>query len=288
MTTDREIQYYAYSDPGCAYSHNEDFCALYDLSKREFIVSGTLLKEIPQAGFLFVLCDGMGGLNAGEVASREAAGAVFDYFNTEAKDSVISAETVTASIHYAQQHLQALSSQNSSLGKIGTTMTLLGLGVDRIGWVGQVGDSRLSLLRSGELHALTQDQTLVAELVEKGILSDEEARQHPKKHLLKQSLGGNVKTKIEPAVTKHEFCWGDQLLMTSDGLHDYVSPQDVVTELLQDAPAKSFDSLVQKAISNQSRDNITACVLCLGSLEKTYEPLVESTPLPKKKRFFFF
>src|SRR5262245_59590580 len=202
---------------------------------------------------LFAVADGMGGAQAGEVASRIAAGA----FERVPRDEEVSAEGQLEQIaQQAHRDIHRLAQEDASRAGMGTTLTAALLEGDEVAF-GHVGDSRAYLLRGGELRRLTKDHSLVEELRRQGRLTEEQAEEHPQRSIITRALGPepsvNVDTMTFPARD------GDVFLLCSDGLTTMVS-DDQIQEILTNA--KSLRSAVSRLIdaANQGggRDNITA------------------------------
>jgi protein phosphatase len=203
---------------------------------------------------LFVLADGMGGAQAGEVASRTAVG-VFSSHGGLPEGAGTYEERLAALVEEAnvQVHAQALS--DDQFAGMGTTLTVAYVGEDDLA-IAHVGDSRFYVLRDGELQQLTDDHSLVGELVRRGQISAEEAEDHPQRSIITRALG------IEGEVVVDHFSWpvrdGDVFLLCSDGLTGMISDAKVA-EIIGGAPslAAAAQQLVNAANEAGGRDNIT-------------------------------
>jgi PPM family protein phosphatase len=201
---------------------------------------------------LFVVADGMGGAQAGEVASRTAV-EIFEQGLPDGPGS--NEERLAKLVADANARIHALAQSDEQHAGMGTTLTAAYLGEDDLA-VAHVGDSRLYLLRDGQLRQLTDDHSLVGELVRRGQLSAEEAEDHPQRSIITRALGpeGDV------AVDHHTWPVrdGDVVLLCSDGLTSMVSDQQIVS-LIDGAASLSEASarLVQAANEAGGRDNIT-------------------------------
>lgn len=199
---------------------------------------------------LFAVADGMGGARAGEVAARLAAGAL-----EEASRSV---EDVAALIDEANRRIWERSLADPRTAGMGTTVTaaLVDGAAGRV-TIGHVGDSRAYLLRDGELEQLTSDHSLVAELVEGGVLTPEEAERHPQRSAITRALG--TEPTVEVDVFTIDGRSGDLFLLCSDGLSSMVDDETVAT-VIRDAegdPAQAAEALVAAANARGGQDNIT-------------------------------
>jgi PPM family protein phosphatase len=203
---------------------------------------------------LFAVADGMGGAQAGEVASRIAARAF------ERKRTVSAGEPAEGQLEeiaqQANREIHELAQEDSSRAGMGTTLTAALLRDDEVA-LGHVGDSRAYLLRDGQLKRLTKDHSLVEELRRQGRLTEEQAEEHPQRSIITRALGPepnvNVDTMTFPARD------GDVFLLCSDGLTTMV-PDDQIQEILGSSRnlRTAVNKLVDAANRGGGRDNITA------------------------------
>jgi len=211
---------------------------------------------------LFAVADGMGGAQAGEVASRIAAGA----FERGPRNDDTSAEGQLEEIaQKANRQIHQLAQRDSSRAGMGTTLTAALVHDDEVAF-GHVGDSRAYLLRNGELKRLTKDHSLVEELRRQGRLTEEQAEEHPQRSIITRALGPepsvNVDTMTFPARD------GDVFLLCSDGLTTMVS-DDEIREILVNSRSlrTAVNKLVDAANRGGGRDNITAVAFRLADAE---------------------
>lgn len=207
---------------------------------------------------LFAVADGMGGAQAGEVASRMAVQAL-ERGLPEGEDS---AEGRLAElVQEANARIHELSRSDDDRAGMGTTITAAYVGEDELA-IAHVGDSRLYLLRDGSFERLTRDHSLVDELVREGRLTPEEADVHPQRSIITRALGP------EPAVEVDRLTWraraGDVYLICSDGLTSMV-PEARVGEILAEAPTlrDAGRALIDAANAAGGRDNITVVLFRL-------------------------
>jgi protein phosphatase len=200
---------------------------------------------------LFAVADGMGGAQAGEIASRLAADALReDGGNGDGE------ERVASLVREANRRVYERSRTDSSASGMGTTVTAALLDGDLVR-IGHVGDSRAYLIRNGLLEQLTDDHSLVAELMRDGKLSQEEADAHPQRSVITRALGTEPDVDVDTFTIEAEP--GDVYLICSDGLTDMVTPRDVQALLVAnagdlDAAARA---LVDAANAGGGEDNIT-------------------------------
>jgi serine/threonine protein phosphatase PrpC len=206
---------------------------------------------------LFVLADGMGGAQAGEVASQTAV-SVFSAEGGLPDGPGTYEERLAALVARANGQVYSQAQSDDQFAGMGTTLTVAYVGEDDLA-IAHVGDSRFYVLRDGELTQLTDDHSLVGELVRRGQISAEEAEDHPQRSIITRALG------IEGEVVVDHFSWpvrdGDVFLLCSDGLTGMVSDAGVA-EILAGAPslAVAAQRLVAAANEAGGRDNITVIV----------------------------
>lgn len=210
---------------------------------------------------LYAVADGMGGAKAGEIASGMAVKALADLLGRPAADDEAAAEQLAAAAAEANTRVYAAASDDSARSGMGTTLTVLLLRGDHA-LLAHIGDSRAYLLRGEELTQLTQDHSLVAEMVREGRLAPDEARLHPYRSVLSRALG------TEPDVEVDEFSVdlqsGDVLLLCSDGLSGPVPADKLRKALAAGDPETAARRLVDEALRHGGPDNITALVIQLS------------------------
>ncbi|HWD69988.1 MAG TPA: Stp1/IreP family PP2C-type Ser/Thr phosphatase [Solirubrobacteraceae bacterium] len=217
---------------------------------------------------VFVVADGMGGAQAGEVASQM----VVEEFSAGLPEDGSPEERLSVVIQKANQEIHARSRSDAASAGMGTTVTAAYLDEDAV-VLAHVGDSRGYLLRDGELSRLTEDHSLVEELLRGGKLTEEEALEHPQRSVITRALG------IEPIVEIDTWTYplhsGDVVLLCSDGLTSMLSEQRV-QEVLVEGPdlAQAGRRLIAEANAAGGRDNITV-VLFRVELASDAEPVVE-------------
>jgi protein phosphatase len=209
-----------------------------------------------------IVADGMGGHQAGEVASQLAV----DTFREAVQDMQPGITLEEGKMLLRQAVLQAnevvfeMASQNDHYHNMGTTV-VAALLLDDVGIIGHIGDSRAYKIRDGDLRQLTEDHTLVNELAKSGQISVEEAANHPRKNVLTRALG----TDRHVDVDVRAFSWrsGDMLLLCSDGFSNMVTEDQMLKTLLVDDPDldSKADRLIHMALLAGGDDNITVLLL---------------------------
>jgi protein phosphatase len=209
---------------------------------------------------LFAVADGMGGAQAGEVASKLAAAALED---TDA-GTAGGEERVVALIQEANRRVYERSNADPAASGMGTTITAALVEGTRVTF-GHVGDSRAYLVRDGVMEQLTEDHSLVNELMKTGKLSPEEAETHPQRSVITRALGTDPDVDVDTFVV--EANEGDLFLICSDGLTTMVSDEDIL-ELLErhhDDLDRAAKSLIAAANRAGGEDNITVVVFTISA-----------------------
>jgi serine/threonine protein phosphatase PrpC len=222
---------------------------------------------------LFAIADGMGGAQAGELASSLAAGAVRD----DERVSGSGERRVAELIQEANRRVYQRSSQDASASGMGTTMTVA-LVEDGAVVFGHVGDSRAYLIRDGRLEQLTEDHSLVAELVRSGKLSPEEAGTHPQRSVITRALGTDPDVDVDTfSIPTHA---GDLFMLCSDGLTSMVEDGAILeaAEKNRDDLQSAVKALIRAANKGGGEDNITVVLFEIG--DGAGEPLEETAQYP--------
>ena len=215
---------------------------------------------------VFAVADGMGGAQAGEVASRIAAGA-FEKDATAATEAPPE-NRLEQIAHSANREIHELAQRDSSRAGMGTTLTAAMVQDNEVSF-GHVGDSRAYVLRDGQLKRLTKDHSLVEELRRQGRLTEEEAEEHPQRSIITRALGPEPEVNVDTMTFAGKA--GDVFLLCSDGLTTMVS-DDEIARILGEAKTLrgAVNRLVDAANASGGRDNITAVAFKLA--EEGTEP----------------
>ena len=240
------IKAYARTDKGNVRENNEDY----------FYISNSL-DEVQ----LYLLADGMGGYNGGEIASKLAVQTAKNYIENnfkdieKDKDSII--QLLGSSMEYANMVVYEKSKETPELQGMGTTLEIC-LIYNNKAYIGHVGDSRIYRVRKQFIRKLTQDHSYVQKLVKDGTITPEQAEKHPQKNILLKVLGCNAF--IEPDVMVKGFLKEDVLVMCSDGLSNMVTQDDIYKMASGNIEQATVD-LVDKANENGGYDNITVVII---------------------------
>lgn len=237
------IKAYAKTDVGKARDLNEDS---YYITTDQF-----------QKLQLFILADGMGGCNAGDLASSLALMSAKSYiennFENTPKDKENICKLVKSSMEYANMVVHEKSLENKNLDGMGTTLEVCLIYNNRV-YIGHIGDSRVYRIRNNFIRKLTQDHSYVQKLVQEGTITKEEAEHHAKKNILMKALGCNAY--VEPDVMVKGFQKGDILIICSDGLTNMVNIDDIYN-IVKDNFELATKELIDLANQNGGMDNIT-------------------------------
>ena len=237
------IKAYARTDVGKARDLNEDS---YYITTDQF-----------QKLQLFILADGMGGCNAGDLASSLALMSAKSYiennFENTPKDKGNICKLIKSSMEYANMVVHEKSLENKNLDGMGTTLEVCLIYNNRV-YIGHVGDSRVYRIRNDFIRKLTQDHSYVQKLVQEGTITKEEAEHHAKKNVLMKALGCNAY--VEPDVMVKGFQKGDILIICSDGLTNMVNIDDIYN-IVKDDFELATKELIDLANQNGGMDNIT-------------------------------
>lgn len=224
---------------------------------------------------LLLVADGMGGHRGGEVASQLTIDTVRTCFE---RDSSEAGEFIRSSLETANQKVYEKSRADAELAGMGTTaVALLFDGSDR-GWVAHVGDSRAYRLRGGELSQITDDHSVVGELVRRGQLTPEEARVHPQSNEILRAIGTQPEVQVD--VQQIELARGDRFLLCSDGLSGMVTDDEIAEVLGAEAPANAVRMLIERANLAGGTDNITVLIAIVGDSGSQASASASGTPTP--------
>lgn len=255
------------SDVGCVRTNNED--------------NGRIMRD-PNATpghdrTLLVVADGMGGHNAGEVASALAAETLESAFPEMQKDP---AQALKQAVLEANRRVYTESEANPERNGMGTTCTALLIQGSQA-YSAHIGDSRIYLLRNGGIYLVTEDHSQVFELVKAGVLTLQEARHHPDKNVITRALGRQPQVEVATWPQPMPVQPGDGFLLCSDGLCDVLEDDEMNSVASAHNAADACEELVRLAKSRHASDNITVAVVKLLPVTANKTP-TEPNPLPPK------
>lgn len=232
-TAGQDISFGSRTDIGYVRDHNEDSLII-----------------IPP---LFAVADGMGGHEAGEIASEITVNTL-----AELAPSHLDAEGLTAAVEAANYNVMKAPRQGIGRDGMGTTLTAAMLEGERL-LIAQVGDSRSYLLHKGHLQQITRDHSLMADLIEAGQITPEEARVHPNRSVITRAIGSDIH--MRPDIYELNVDAGDRILLCSDGLSSMISNNAIESIMRRQSDAQHCaDELVTAALENGGADNVTVVV----------------------------
>ena len=241
------MRVFAKTDLGKARDMNEDF----------YYITPNTQEELQ----LYILADGMGGYNGGEIASKLATLSAKSYIETNfqkishEKEEIL--KLIENSMEYANMVIYEKAKENVELTNMGTTLEIC-LIYNNKAFIGHIGDSRIYRIRKEFIRKLTKDHSYVEQLVTDGTITKEEAINHPKKNMLMKAVG--CTPYVEPDVMVKGFVNEDVLLMCSDGLTNMVTEQEIY-DIVKENVSKSCENLVERANQMGGYDNITIVVI---------------------------
>ena len=203
---------------------------------------------------LYGVADGMGGHKGGEVASTSAR----DDLLRELEGKTPSVAALSSAIEEVNRQSYHQQEHDDALTGMGTTLSVLWMS-DNFVYIGHVGDSRVYLLRDGEFKQMTLDHSLVEQLVREGVLTEEEAQNHPMRNIITRAIGTDESVEVDVVVEERRK--GDLWLACSDGLHGLVDDRQMRDALRQYAPEKAADVLLKAALDAGGRDNVTLVIV---------------------------
>jgi protein phosphatase len=258
-----ELEICLQSDLGSVRANNEDR-GVYECPSDRAVAAAK--------GTLVIVADGMGGASAGEVASEMAVRSIPRHYYDSTKGPALALkealEEVSAEIHRAGQ-------EDPGLRGMGTTCVALAILLPEL-YAAYVGDSRLYLLRGDGFYQLTEDHTVVGEMVRKGILTREQARNHEERNVLSLSMGGRPEITASYWEKPMPLRAGDRLLVCSDGLHDLVGDGEMQAILASAPLHQAVDDLIAAAKRRGGHDNITVALVHVRLAEEGEPPAREA------------
>lgn len=218
---------------------------------------GTLASR----GQIYLVCDGMGGHAAGQIASELTAKTFIDvYLHHPASEASVA---MAAAVAAANRFVCDVGRATPSRRGMGTTLSGLILLQDRA-YVVQVGDSRIYRMRQGELLMMTQDHTWVDEQIRAGVLTAEEAEKHPYRHVLTRAIG--TEGDVQPDIEAHDLKPGDLFMLCSDGVINHVADERIGELMSEGAPSEMAWRLVGEALTGGGSDNTTVLIVRVDAL----------------------
>lgn len=228
------------SDTGNFREINEDYIGCYEEDEKK----------------IYVVADGMGGHNAGEVASKIAVEKTIAYikfyFDSTERESLI-----REAVKISNKHIFDLSKSDSSLKGMGTTLTAC-LVYDKEMLVANVGDSSCYVLKNDGLYKVTKDHSLVQQLIDIGSITEEEALRHPNKNIITRALGTDEEVEVD--IFKLDLTEIEKVILCTDGLTNMISKSEMQDMLLNNDNEEACKKMVELSKLKGGRDNISVIV----------------------------
>lgn len=267
MNLIKRFRHAAISIAGPVRETNEDACsvALFHSGEVRALQSAIHWQDCPEQGVLFTVSDGVGGSNAGEVASRMTAEGLPREVNAlmpAANAPQAQKEAMLVAVAKVHENVCAASSCDAERENMAATVTALWILQDRA-IVVHAGDSRLYQCRGADTRQVTEDHSRVARLVREGRLSLNEARTHPERNIIEQAVGAR-NLRFHPDVFEIDLRPGDRFLLCTDGVTDGL-PNESIAEYFEDHWPDNLDEycrdFVKAAVRASGRDNLTALLV---------------------------
>jgi serine/threonine protein phosphatase PrpC len=260
------------SDVGQKRPHNEDYVGSYEPGQ---------MAELEAHGRLYVLADGVGGAAAGEVASEYTVNTImYTYYQqTAGGDPQV---RLRRAIEEANAEVFAQNLRRSNQSEMATTVVAAVIQGDRL-TVANVGDSRAYVIRGDTIEQITEDHSLMAEMISGGIITDEEAETHPYRNVILRSVGAYENVQVD--VFSRQLAPGDVLILCSDGLTRLVKNHELVSIARAYAPAEAARQLVALANERGGDDNITVSITRISSQTIQESQRSAAVQRPEKPRW---
>jgi len=262
------------TDLGNVRTNNEDAGSFFKLADE---------NSIREKGYLLLVADGMGGHNAGEVASKMAVEIIHEeYFKPNGDNN--KEKLLSKAFNTANKKIFEMASANQSYRGMGTTCTALVV-VGQIIYYAHAGDSRAYLYKNKSITRLTEDHTYVQQLVKNGDITAAEADTHPQRNILTNAMGTKPTLRVDTGKALAAFEENDRLLLCSDGLYDYLSDDELATALHYESLQDAADYLIGEAKRRGGKDNITVVLAeRTATPDETALKLTRDVDLPKLTR----
>lgn len=237
------------TDVGCVRSQNEDAFVLYEATDK---------RQLAEKGHLVLVCDGMGGAKGGRVASSMAVEEISNAYYLSHTGDVRTG--ITQAIKSANNKIHQRAKNEDGLNGMGTTaVAAILLGDDA--YIAHVGDSRCYLIRNKEISLLTEDHTIVQKMVKQGLITADQARNHPEGHILSRSVGVHAEVEVDITLDPLTLQPGDILVLCSDGLHGQVEDDEILQIAIANPAQRAVEKLIALAKERGGPDNITVQIV---------------------------
>ena len=267
------IQAVVVTDLGNIRTNNEDMGLFFKVADEQVIL---------EKGYMLIVADGMGGHQAGEVASRMATDIITREYFKQTGGTV--EKNLAKALTLANKTIYDKASTEIACKGMGTTCTVLVV-INQDVYYAHVGDSRAYIQKGNTITQITEDHTYVQQLVNEGGITAEEAATHPKRNILTNAMGTKPEMRVDTGKSKFTFENHDKLLLCSDGLYDYLNDKEL-NEILSANPIKlAADMMIGQAKTRGGHDNITVVIAeRKGKQEESGLKLTRDVDLPKMTR----
>ena len=251
------MRYWGLTDRGKVRSQNQDS-----------FFAGVITNPKGEEALLCLICDGMGGAKAGDLASRLARDSFIAYVTEHFRLRKSAEPVLRAGTEEANRVVMEQAAEGPDYQGMGTTLVAMLVMGDKV-LVANVGDSRCYLIREEEIRQVTKDHSLVEDMIDKGELSREQARRHPRKNLITRAIG--TEDRAECDLFPLTLAEGDRLLLCSDGLSNMLDPREMLFEVLygedEDTAAQR---MIDIALERNAPDNVTVVLLSNAGEEESH------------------
>jgi len=216
-------------------------------------------------GILLVLADGMGGYTGGSLASKTAVETLIETYYTDPSANIT--ESLKKAFLKANEQVIDKGKEHVETAKMGSTLIAVVVKKNKM-YYAHVGDSRGYLIDDGEIFQFTEDHSFVTSLVKAGVITEEEARTHPERHVITRAIGLNSELQVDVSQIDRQIKKNQYLLLCCDGLHGVVSNEIMLSTLAEyQEPDIASEKLVEKANENGGPDNITVLIARIDKVD---------------------
>ncbi|MDR3251100.1 MAG: protein phosphatase 2C domain-containing protein [Tannerella sp.] len=216
---------------------------------------------------LFMVCDGVGGAEKGEVASALACSSFQSYFDSYLDDDDPSEEFINKAVHYTESRFDEYIAQHPEAHGMATTVTLLYIGASGI-IVAHIGDSRIYQFREGKMIYKTDDHSLVNSLLKLGKITQEEARVHPQKNVITRAIMGTEHSVVAEVDKISDIMQADRFLMCTDGVTECFSDNELAKVFSLGENPESIKNIIVELCTEKAKDNFSFYILPIQSVQK--------------------
>lgn len=262
-----KIQQANLSDVGKNRKENEDYYGSFNIQDLE----------------IFIVSDGMGGYKGGLAASHIVVDSVREYFEQKYKKNENIIQHIKLALEQADLRVKQKADEDIELKNMGATVVLLIIRDDKA-YIAHIGDSRAYIIRDKKINKITKDHSLVQQMVDGGIITEEQAKNHPKRNIITHSLGHGGKSDVEIQEPLQLFK-DDILILCTDGLTGHVEDFEIQNITLENEPITAVHKLIDLANDRGGKDNITVQIVkIISGKSKPIDQLI----IRKIKNYFFY